>query len=152
MARSAKLRTWLVIYLFPVSWFIITPCGRAVIFYYCINNIITLLLLADTQFSRFYSWTGILLQHSSMQAIYKPDINLQNHQYSNHTPKFSLNKRVWPTKLLIKSVDAGAKIACGRETGNYYITSDGLKGDILVTGEKSHGTPHYVWNTAETGC
>ena len=33
---------------------------------------------------------------------------------------------MWPTKLLIISVDAGAKIACGRGTGNYYITSDGL--------------------------
>ena len=56
----------------------------------------------------------------------KPDINLQNHQYSNHTPKFSLNKRVWLTKLLIISVDAGAKIACGWGTENYYISSDGL--------------------------
>ena len=124
--RPCNYRPWLVIYLFPVPWFIITPYGRAVIFYYCINNIITLLLLADIQFNKFYNWTGILLQNSSMQAIYKTDINLQNHQYSNHTPKFSLNKRVWPTKLLIISVHAGAKIACGRGTGNYYITSDGL--------------------------
>jgi hypothetical protein len=29
-------------------------------------------------------------------------------------------------KLLIISEDAGAKIACGRGTGNYYIISDGL--------------------------
>ena len=49
-----------------------------------------------------------------MQAIYEPDINLQNHQYSNHTPKFFLNKRAWPMKSLIISVDADAKIACGR--------------------------------------
>ena len=57
-----------------------------------------------------------------MQAIYKPDINVQNHQYSNHTPKFSLNKRVWPTKLVIISADAGAKIACGPGMGNYYMS------------------------------
>ena len=39
----------------------------------------------------------------------------------NHTPKsVSLNKRVWPMKLLIISVDAGAKMACGQGTGNYY--------------------------------
>ena len=37
-------------------------------------------------------------------------------------------------KLLIISVDAGAKIACGRGMGNYYITSDGLKGDVLISG------------------
>ena len=111
---NCPIRPWLVIYWFPVPWFIITPCGQVVIFYYCISNIITLLLLADIQFSRFYNWTIILLQHFSMQAIY------------HHTPKFSLNKRAWPTKLLIISVDAGAKIACGWGTGNYYITSDGL--------------------------
>ena len=29
-------------------------------------------------------------------------------------------------KLPIISEDAGAKIACGRGTGNYYIISDGL--------------------------
>ena len=29
-------------------------------------------------------------------------------------------------KLLIISEDAGTKTACGRGTGNYYITSDGL--------------------------
>ena len=86
--------------LVPIPRFIITPYGRAVIFYYCINNIITLLLLPDIQFSRFYDWTSIQLQHFSIQAIYKSGINLQNHQYSNHTPKFSINKRVWLTKLL----------------------------------------------------
>ena len=68
------------------------------------------LLLADLQFSRFCNFK----LDSSMQA---------SHKTSNHTPKFSLNKRVWPTKI---GLDAGAKIACGRETGSYYITSDGL--------------------------
>ena len=34
-------------------------------------------------------------------------------------------------KLPIISEDAGAKIACGRETGNYYIISDGLMSPIL---------------------
>ena len=62
-----------------------------------------------------------------MQAIYKPDINLNNHQYSNHTPKFSLNKRVWPTKLLIIKCRCGCQIACGQGRENYYITSDGLR-------------------------
>ena len=62
-----------------------------------------------------------------MQAIYKPDINLNNHQYSNHTPKFSLNKRVWPTKLLIIKCRCGCQIACGQRRENYYVTSDGLR-------------------------
>ena len=70
-----------------------------------------------------------------MQAVYIHDIILQNHQYSNHIPKFSLNKRVWPTKLLIINVDAGAKIACRWGMGtDYYniITSDGLIGFLLL--------------------
>ena len=51
--HKEPIRPWLVIYLFPVPWFAINPCGRADIFYYCINNIIILLLLAGIQFSNF---------------------------------------------------------------------------------------------------
>ena len=51
--KKLNIRPWLVIYLFPVPWFAINPCGRADIFYYRINNIIILLLLAGIQFSNF---------------------------------------------------------------------------------------------------
>ena len=38
---------------------------------------------------------------------------------SDQIPKFS-NYRVWPMKL-IRNEDVGAKIACGRVTGNNFI-------------------------------
>ena len=101
MTMVARIRCWAMTYCF-LSLFIITPCRRAVIFYYCINNVITLILLADIQFSRFITeptfYCNIPACKLSINLVY---ISLQNHQYSNHTPKFSLNIRVWPTKLLI---------------------------------------------------
>jgi hypothetical protein len=45
-------------------------------------------------------------------------------------------------KLLIISEDAGAIIACGRGTGNYYIISDGL---IMSTVSISLHGFMYLW-------
>ena len=60
-----------------------------VIFYYCI---ITLLLLADihVQLVDFIIEPAFYYNIPAYKLSIKPDINLQNYQYSNHTPKFSL--------------------------------------------------------------
>ena len=92
------IKPWLVIYLFPVPWFAINPCGRADIFYYCINNIIILLLLAGIQFSNF--------EH---------DLACKNMTTPPNPPRIKgcgqWNCGQWN---------------CGRGTGNNCIISDGL--------------------------
>ena len=114
-----SIRPWLVIYLFPVPFLAPQPCGRAVI----IINV-----------------QKLIIYYTVYDAIGRQNLNTQQDITASSSAcrlPFSADPRKPMLSFVSKwggacrlciiiILDAGIKIACGRGTGNNYITSRGL--------------------------